>query len=151
MDSFNSRTREGCDILDAWRMFATEFQFTHPRGVRSNGGAAPLPCGRFNSRTREGCDNADRSPMRCCMFQFTHPRGVRFRGNLVQIIGRVSIHAPARGAMYIHTIGESVDEFQFTHPRGVRYVALDGDFLEHVSIHAPARGAIPKWKRSRPK
>ncbi len=77
-------------------------------------------CKCFNSRTREGCD---------------------FRALLVQADGDVSIHAPARGAMYViraprfrtrfnSRTREGCDDtpeykdkdavFQFTHPRGVR-------------------------------
>ena len=78
--SFNSRTREGCDMkIDYLQDLKVTFQFTHPGGVRL---ATPLnrshttmfqfthPGGvrlvtfvttgdpdRFNSRTREGCDS----------------------------------------------------------------------------------------------
>ena len=77
--SFNSRTREGCDIdRRGAGMYKGEFQFTHPGGVRRMsaflctttrgfqfthpGGVRPSSCAiagrasRFNSRTREGCD-----------------------------------------------------------------------------------------------
>ena len=77
--SFNSRTREGCDILTL----------------------SPQPltiC--FNSRTREGCDRAlGETELFEEEFQFTHPRGVRHRGEVLRVIPHdVSIHAPARGA-----------------------------------------------------
>ena len=118
-----------------------EFQFTHPRGVRSKEDLMkcnltvsihapardaisrnPLHRTRrsFNSRTREGCDSRDIL------------RGMRLA---------VSIHAPARGAMNNKALAfmrngfnsrtrEGCDLrvlltmlrlwFQFTHPRGVR-------------------------------
>ena len=54
---FNSRTREGCDIIQ----------------VVTN-----LKVLSFNSRTREGCDSsAVRSRETKREFQFTHPGGVR--------------------------------------------------------------------------
>ena len=76
--SFNSRTREGCDLHYVSKKVkervsihapargampmpedlpaAWEFQFTHPRGVRSDDQfRARIRLG-FNSRTREGCD-----------------------------------------------------------------------------------------------
>ena len=75
----------------------------------------------------------------------------------------VSIHAPARGAMYSPrkiqrntsfnsrtregcdlriTLVRVTSRFQFTHPRGVRFeISLHGRILD-VSIHAPARGAM---------
>ncbi len=102
----------------------------------------------FNSRTREGCD-------------------IRSIPNKRELI--VSIHAPARGAIYllhIHKLcysfnsrtREGCDEmffamtrlflFQFTHPRGVRCHKRNGSGIESVSIHAPARGAIHHFSYS---
>ena len=118
---FNSRTREGCDLADFQEPFRKRFQFTHPRGVRSQKqlekfafsvsihaparGAMP-PCPNlpalvcFNSRTREGCDFRPSWMLtRNWWFQFTHPRGVRFVICVTVSRRAVSIHAPARGAM----------------------------------------------------
>ena len=96
--SFNSRTREGCDSYMYRKIHGTEFQFTHPRGVRClivaaidalnvsiHAPARGAIFGEkrskkndcFNSRTREGCDLHCRTNHSDCMFQFTHPRGVR--------------------------------------------------------------------------
>ena len=98
--SFNSRTREGCDLLEIKYMFS---------GF----------C--FNSRTREGCDltlkreikrlsvsihapargatKPDFGLLLIDQFQFTHPRGVRRKSaNRHDYRRIVSIHAPARGA-----------------------------------------------------
>ena len=77
---------------------------------------------------------------------------------------RVSIHAPARGAIYktnkhlkvlsfnsrtregcdayFDTFGLTL-WFQFTHPRGVRLSLVVLVLTLIVSIHAPARGAMP--------
>ena len=98
---FNSRTREGCDVSSS-------------RGVRIHSG--------FNSRTREGCDGILLKDFLVIGFQFTHPRGVRYdfrhalnrahsfnsrtregcdcRGFSVTCADFVSIHAPARGAIF---------------------------------------------------
>ena len=92
-NSFNSRTREGCDRRrNEYLIVCNEFQFTHPGGVRHahemaigvydpvsihapGRGATRLswwkisrPCG-FNSRTREGCDKVLTLPlMHICSF-----------------------------------------------------------------------------------
>ena len=79
---FNSRTREGCD----WICSVTDLR---------------LPC--FNSRTREGCDTT------CPYISITDDQ--------------VSIHAPGRGATWCWCLSLSDSEvFQFTHPGGVRLV-----------------------------
>ena len=101
--SFNSRTREGCDSLQAiLPVSSLPFQFTHPGGVRlkllsfqglnimvsihapGRGATEREPSGAslpasFNSRTREGCDEADIASTEA---------------------STVSIHAPGRGATY---------------------------------------------------
>ena len=57
VNSFNSRTREGCDLFLFNRaIWDLGFQFTHPGGVRQY-----FHLGRIISYT----------------FQFTHPGGVR--------------------------------------------------------------------------
>ena len=57
MQSFNSRTREGCDVPSIPTITTEWFQFTHPRGVRSSAKCRPPSSIGFNSRTREGCDD----------------------------------------------------------------------------------------------
>ena len=97
------------------------------------------------------------------MFQFTHPQGVRFGHECTSCIGKVSIHAPARGAItadrfsaYSYRFNsrtrkgcdkdnayvDFVMMFQFTHPQGVRFVSVGVGVGLLVSIHVPARGAI---------
>ena len=97
--SFNSRTREGCDGFDGVGHVREEFQFTHPRGVRSARWIAKPGKKGFNSRTREGCDASQAK---------------------VKELVKVSIHAPARGAIFVVRFFSRGDLFQFTHPRGVR-------------------------------
>ena len=133
-----------------------------PRLRRSFG---PSRC--FNPRTRVGCDACDVSGSDApTTFQSTHPRGVRLQNNRpLDVVGHVSIHAPAWGATGIliglgHIALVSIHapawgatsrkvittprrgEFQSTHPRGVRL--MHGQFFPgeaFVSIHAPAWGA----------
>ena len=76
---FNPRTRVGCDY-QSYRFPSdpSEFQSTHPRGVRQYPIRYPQVVVCFNPRTRVGCDGAGLRPA--------------FRRLLV------SIHAPAWGA-----------------------------------------------------
>ena len=122
------------------------FQFTRPRGARP--GMQPWTGARhcFNSRAREGRDTPEGVFFQSYRFQFTRPRGARLirRGSTaatltfqftrprgarladffdVQMVRRVSIHAPARGATCWR---------QFRH------------WGSGVSIHAPARGATSR-------
>ena|GEM_PF-502672 len=145
-ESFNSRTREGCDATgDACRRRYDVSIHAPGRGAtvsssgcryqrrgfnsRTREGCdqcfAPPPDVRqcFNSRTREGCDSIDDITYRLyILFQFTHPGGVRQRGQLGRAQPRnVSIHAPGRGATTsISSSSRWVMMFQFTHPGGVR-------------------------------
>ena len=155
--SFNSRTREGCD------QFIGE-----SKELRES----------FNSRTREGCDDlagvlpsrledvsihapgrgatrTERPARFHAGFQFTHPGGVRpllqrpmqrawcgFNSrtregcdysplNIVTSSFSVSIHAPGRGATQSAVAKRSPTLFQFTHPGGVRRACLDGGTIHH--------------------
>ena len=145
-ESFNPRTRAGCDD-EGWvgsRSNET-FQSTHPRGVRPGrasrdkglrGLSIHAPArgattkrsnynnnsNTFNPRTRAGCDGASNSKSASHQgFQSTHPRGVRRN--------------------WPHSFRND-SGFQSTHPRGVRL--YEGDVVKvgmDLSIHAPARGA----------
>ena len=118
--SFNSRTREGCDVKDPRRLSRMMFQFTHPRRVRWLDSNHDITLSGFNSRTREGCD---------------------IFSDIEALEGFVSIHAPAKGAISVCFVKprkarfnsrtrEGCDgrrsyhgqhkRFQFTHPRRVR-------------------------------
>ena len=176
MICFNSRTREGCDVINVEdkehpKLFqfthprgvrpllslsddaTEEFQFTHPRGVRPSPGAnSVVREKRFNSRTREGCDGVSGvSGSVSSSFQFTHPRGVRhFLAGFLRDFGAFQFTHPrgVRPAVFGRELEKM--QFQFTHPRGVRRFVLKADVrgLE-VSIHAPARGATSRSGRRR--
>ena len=82
IQDFNPRTREGCDL-----------SITSTKSVFS---------ADFNPRTREGCDRCRLNRRRLHRgFQSTHPRGVRPVKDLLPIVVKISIHAPARGATSI--------------------------------------------------
>ena len=119
---FNPRPREGGDsIIQQKTTFWPLFQSTPPRRGRRDAENGTLDGQRFNPRPREGGD------------LWTRKR----RGG-----GRVSIHAPAKGAT--HAILFLIDHgaFQSTPPRRGRLAASEilHIFLA-VSIHAPAKGA----------
>ena len=100
----------------------SEFQSTHPRGVRHTLSKGFNVFGSFQS---------------------THPRGVR-PTDLADSwrMFYVSIHAPAWGATEYPFDGVVKLWFQSTHPRGVRQVLhCVNVIVNHVSIHAPAWGA----------
>ncbi len=102
---FNSRTRKGCDIRYFLHLDNPEFQFTHPQGVRSTNEWTTRPTFCFNSRTRKGCDPGRGWSVTKGRFQFTHPQGVRWTIKKIPYHGKVSIHAPARGAIqFFHYI-----------------------------------------------
>ena len=76
----------------------------------------------FNPRTHTGCDlQAVIEFLENHKFQSTHPHGVRPAHSVLRYSsGRVSIHAPTRGATHIFT---------------------KANISSEVSIHAPTRGA----------
>ena len=129
---FNPRTREGCDSLSGKR--SSGFTSFNPRtregcDIKSNHKKRQCYC--FNPRTREGCD------LTACLvapihpgFQSTHPRGVRPINKIgFFMLGKVSIHAPARGATKKEVKELETQMFQSTHPRGVRLYILALVFL----------------------
>ena len=119
---FNPRTREGCDLL--WPDIQTlhAFQSTHPRGVRHFSVMMGVHGSKFQSTHPRGVRRVDlRSYIRPSKFQSTHPRGVRLPSRVwINLLSRVSIHAPARGATTCHNNSVASVMFQSTHPRGVR-------------------------------
>ena len=145
---FNSRAREGRDRPRLYTIRGTSFQFTRPRGARPS--------------QRE-------HPWSSWWFQFTRPRGARRRAPPGAARGRVSIHAPARGATSPGPGEQVAGVFQFTRPRGARRISTSRttrDFkfqftrprgarlrwsfgmtnTPPVSIHAPARGATVGYR-----
>ena len=124
---FNPRTRVGCDTPTGGKQTATEVVSIHAPawGATPSSSAAGWRGRCFNPRTRVGCDGHQRLP--CSHWP-------------------VSIHAPAWGATLVLApwiLTSSV--FQSTHPRGVRrYMAATLDKEGRVSIHAPAWGATSR-------
>ena len=121
---FNPRTRMGCDKRKYKTVYGnTQFQSTHPHGVRPSARGSPLDRPAisihapawgatgvslhlglvhddFNPRTRMGCDSfRSHFTSRYSGFQSTHPHGVRLLGKLIQM---------------------TLQKFQSTHPHGVR-------------------------------
>ena len=177
LSSFNSRTREGCDIAVKHGYQGTEVSIHAPgRGATAVDGIKEEEATRFNSRTREGCDRHTQ-PRRERMHSFNSRTregcDVRLR-MWSKGYCRVSIHAPGRGAtnlncnavlvflVSIHAPGRGATlrsgrragvnlAFQFTHPGGVRHLARrSAPFVADVSIHAPGRGATISSKREIP-
>jgi len=96
------------------------FQFTRPRGARHAVGFVKVPPGGFNSRAHAGRDRDGSNPRLEGSFQFTRPRGARLGDGPGAGPGRVSIHAPTRGATYGLRHCATSRQFQFTRPRGAR-------------------------------
>ena len=119
---FNPRTHTGCDIIKlrlgseqvvsihaptrgaTSLLFSldveTEFQSTHPHGVRRGRACNGHHPERFNPRTHTGCDHRGRL--------------------LIAVHQHVSIHAPTRGATFPNISKAMEEGFQSTHPHGVR-------------------------------
>ena len=121
--SFNSRTREGCDIAStrsgSWLI---RFQFTHPGGVRRLYVRTTKRPTRFNSRTREGCDKSlGRTTLLRQKFQFTHPGGVRPQPlNTAAFVRMFQFTHPGGVRRSVLSVPSKRTLFQFTHPGGVR-------------------------------
>ena len=140
---FNSRAHEGRDLdyvranLDDWA-----FQFTRPRGARPDTETGEISANGFNSRAHEGRDEKPSRP-RFSKGSFNsraHEGRDRGQGRR-DADGRVSIHAPTRGATEVYVELAKAVGFQFTRPRGARLVRQALEFAAIVSIHAPTRGA----------
>ena len=118
-NSFNPRTRVGCDNLHGFFMSVNLFQSTHPCGVRQWRGVQKGVLGvsihapvwgatfyssfatgelGFNPRTRVGCDAVGVRFRNITKFQSTHPCGVRHPDKGIKSAIAVSIHAPVWGA-----------------------------------------------------
>ena len=123
-ESFNPRTRVGCDaICRAWSGLVRNVSIHAPAWGATRRCTAPRRCRRsFNPRTRVGCDDARR-----------RVRVIEIGFNPRTRVGCDTLQATA----YTITF-----EFQSTHPRGVRPGTPWGTRSpEPVSIHAPAWGA----------
>ena len=128
--SFNSRTREGCDLSITSSISQPRYVSIHAPGrgaTNSQVNSQTLPtC--FNSRTREGCDMAQSLPLtKLPVFQFTHPGGVRPGHTWREIVRR---------------------EFQFTHPGGVRRRQSLGIRPNHIRFNSRTREGCDKPERT---
>ena len=102
---FNPRTHTGCDLHDLPNV--TLLLRFNPR---THTGCDTLACGiagptcGFNPRTHTGCDQfLVYLVFNTLKFQSTHPHGVRRCVGLHKVSkALVSIHAPTRGATYLH-------------------------------------------------
>ena len=124
INSFNPRTRVGCDFpraVSSTRDIVVSIHAPAWGATLGYGGKMGFQQS-FNPRTRVGCDvMVAVSPLMMVVFQSTHPRGVRRKSR---------------------QLWSSVQVFQSTHPRGVRPVhAVHAAPHGPVSIHAPAWGA----------
>ena len=149
--TFNPRTRAGCDTgRRAARSFRcrlsihapargatnkrpglftspTDFQSTHPRGVRHSNGTSNSCLIFFQSTHPRGVRRSGivRSTSTCKSFQSTHPRGVRPCRSALSGIGAPRAFNPrTRAGCDVRSKIRSakVSIFQSTHPRGVRRV-----------------------------
>ena len=142
MLSFNPRTHTGCDTTKSiYIANISEFQSTHPHGVRhKEKGGINRPIS-FNPRTHTGCDSS--ILLILISFRSFNPR--TFAEVKPAIVRSVSIHAPTRGATHFYFLIRKIVGFQSTHPHGVRLVfEATGTDYSAVSIHAPTRGATKK-------
>ena len=150
MYSFNSRTREGCDAVEGiGDALEGRFNSRTREGCDRTLHLHVLNLKGFNSRTREGCDScqADKDSLGCVAFQFTHPGGVRLSPQQVSSsYGKVSIHAPGRGATCAPFRSRLVSPSFNSRTREGCDVLLSISFQKRtVSIHAPGRGATRVW------
>ena len=138
------------------------------RGATANGADATTKPALFQSTPPHGGRPVMLGPCRTLIkwFQSTPPHGGRLCVWLSGLGGRVSIHAPARGATRVGSCRPAEQLFQSTPPHGGRlseraggaqlssqfqstpphggrldFHLVNGVIYETVSIHAPARGA----------
>ena len=127
LKSFNPRAREGRDLSGfvMGRFPASKFQSTRPRGARPfSHYEAGITLTRFNPRAREGRDRT------------------LARMSKTQLCGRVSIHAPARGATHMDdALADYCKRFNPRAREGRDHNIVLSVTVSSVSIHAPARGA----------
>ena len=124
---FNPRTHTGCDVsrLDLLTS-ARRFQSTHPHGVRPTYSVLRLRFACFNPRTHTGCDRSER--IICVSGKVSIHAPTRGATNYDIVLGdfnKVSIHAPTRGATQRSAVSGRGGWFQSTHPHGVRPNVLE--------------------------
>ncbi len=125
---FNPRTRGGCDNSRKCNSNRqTQFQSTHPRGVRPGRGAGQAHACTVSIHAPAGGATQYWSAQEWQgMFQSTHPRGVRPSPPFLSL--QVLCFNPrTRGGCDAQGIQETLatQRFQSTHPRGVRLTDAD--------------------------
>ncbi len=141
---FNPRTHEGCDLMPLTNFkLLTEFQSTHPRGVRLILPYLILSLPLFQSTHPRGVrrNYLKSSLKRDCFNPRTH-EGCDLPSGRTETLPVVSIHAPTRGATYaieirFFAVGVSIH----APTRGATIFVLGLISALFVSIHAPTRGA----------
>ena len=151
---FNSRTREGCDVITraqlsedkgfqfthpgGVRLASSEiaeyiewFQFTHPGGVRLRHSPYGASDSSFNSRTREGCDSFVPAFLDLCMCFNSRTREGCDRSLSLSGLVPSGFNSRTREGCDIDesSCSVSVWTFQFTHPGGVRQSSPRGTFF----------------------
>ena len=163
--SFNSRTRKGATLATWKAAKGSQFQFTHPQGVRRTQRRLCHYQARFNSRTRKGCDSSRLiGNGSCCCFNSRTRKGCdspelteKLKGECFNSRTRkgcdlmqcnmldsywVSIHAPARGATDLNAASAWPSTVSIHAPAwGATRTDKTAKGLRAVSIHAPAWGA----------
>ena len=136
---------------------AAKFQSTRPRGARPGRSTSGWSCHGFNPRAREGRDSRTLFRRRIGRVSIHAPaRGATDRGILIPYKNIVSIHAPARGATVVMANLVTSLLFQSTRPRGARLQLWQGDALDVLFQSTRPRGArrvcrghhAPKWRVS---
>ena len=120
---FNPRSHEGSDPYPVYqKSLGRKFQSTLPRGERPPCCVKSGTVIRFQSTLPRG-ERPLISFIKICLstFQSTLPRGERrSAGALSAGSGKISIHAPTRGATLLLNSDTLIEQFQSTLPRGER-------------------------------
>ena len=129
--------------LNLTRLFTlSQFQSTHPCGVRHLFKSNAFAFMGFNPRTRVGCDLSEHSKFDYrLLFQSTHPCGVRHMVSNNAKPKKVSIHAPVWGATKLPRWISRTLSFNPRTRVGCDTQAEPKKSRKDVSIHAPVWGA----------
>ena len=120
--SIHAPTRGATQAQPSALLLASQFQSTHPHGVRRIEFGRFILRSCFNPRTHTGCDNGNIKGRIIRPVSIHAPtRGATLCSHYLYFLYSVSIHAPTRGATNcVGTPVLQVRRFQSTHPHGVR-------------------------------
>ena len=98
--SIHAPTRGATNSISASLIDLSQFQFTHPRGVRPKHIPIIYNLLGFNSRTHAGCDtlNSFIQGDQASVSIHAPTRGATYKDDIKNHCKIVSIHAPTRGA-----------------------------------------------------